>query len=228
MTKVVRHTKGKVRPHNAPWYTLYPRRMSSHAGGALRRRWRTVNGGEDAIVGRRELSQCIVQTLRDRKLRKPYLLVGGVGVGKTAVLVELTRMLAHQGAVPVPIHLRDADGHGDLDFEKMAKRRMAEEADQGVLASGQIDKAWRQLRLDDKVVVLADGLEEALLDEGCRDDRDNIIRRAIDRADRQKLPLIIASPPCSAGRHTGRDRRSGTAERGSGPGVSGQGHQGSG
>ncbi|MES4900770.1 MULTISPECIES: ATP-binding protein [unclassified Streptomyces] len=308
MTKVVRHAKGKVRPHNAPWYTLYPRRVSSRAGGALRRRWRTfttnreasrsifpnrswrrwrlsfgrlvrayaylgtvllcawvavavydsVNGGKtrfqvvqnstwfstairivgpflvasfaltlfllywyhkakkpivdkakaaphelvptagtliDRIVGRRELSQCIVQTLRDRKLRKPYLLVGGVGVGKTAVLVELTRMLAQQGAVPVPIHLRDADGHGELDFEKMARRRMAEEADQGVLASGQIDKTWRQLRLDDKVVVIADGLEEALLDEGRRDDRDNIIRRAIDRADRQKLPLIIASRP---------------------------------
>ncbi|MEU1665602.1 ATP-binding protein [Streptomyces sparsogenes] len=309
MTKVVRHTEGKVRPHNAPWYTLYPRRMLSHAGGTLGKRWRTfrtnreasrsilpnrnwrrwrlsfgrlvwayallgtavvcawvavaiydsVNGQKkswahsvqasswfltvtrivgpflvascaltifliywyhktkkpivdkarqaphelvptagtliDRIVGRRELSQVIVQTLRDRKFRKPYLLVGGVGVGKTAVLVELTRMLAQQDAVPVPIHLRDANGHGELDFEKMAKSRMAEEATQGVLASGQIDKTWRQLRLDDKVVVLADGLEEALVDEKHRDDRDNIIRRAIDRADRQKLPLIIASRP---------------------------------
>ena len=147
------------------------------------------------IVGRRELSQVIAQTLRNRKTRKPYLLVGGVGVGKTAVLVELTRMLAQQSAVPVPISLRDMKDDGELDFEEMARRRFVEEADQGVLAGSNIDKTWRQLRLDGKVVVIADGLEEALLDEKYQDDRDNIIRRAIERADRQKLPLVIASRP---------------------------------
>ncbi|MGX9874821.1 hypothetical protein ACWIG2_15885 [Streptomyces cellulosae] len=147
----------------------------------------------DRIVGRRELAQVMAQTLRNRKTRRPYLLVGGVGVGKTAVLVELTRMLAQQSAVPVPLRLRDMDG--EFDFEQMARRRFAEEADQGVFAAGNIDKAWRQLRLDDKAVVIADGLEEALLDERYREDRDNIIRRAIDRADRQQLPLVIASRP---------------------------------
>ncbi|BFO17005.1 hypothetical protein SHKM778_33930 [Streptomyces sp. KM77-8] len=149
----------------------------------------------DRIVGRHELTQVIAQTLRDRRTRRPYLLVGGVGVGKTAVLVELTRMLAQQSAVPVPLRLRDMDGDGELDFERMARRRFAEVADQGVFASGNIDKAWRQLRLDDKAVVIADGLEEALLDERYREDRDNIIRRAIDRADRQNLPVVIASRP---------------------------------
>ncbi|MEU6147901.1 ATP-binding protein [Streptomyces sp. NPDC047081] len=147
------------------------------------------------IVGRRELSQVMAQTLRNRKTRRPYLLVGGVGVGKTAVLVELTRMLAQHSAVPVPISLRDMKGDGELDFEEMARRRFAEEADQGVLAGSNIDKTWRQLRLDDKAVVIADGLEEALLDKKYQEDRDNIIRRAIDRADRQKLPLVIASRP---------------------------------
>ncbi|GAA3973782.1 ATP-binding protein [Streptomyces plumbiresistens] len=147
------------------------------------------------IVGRRQLSQVMAQTLRNWKTRKPYLLVGGVGVGKTAVLVELTRMLAQQSAVPVPISLRDMRGDGELDFEEMARRRFEEEADQGVLAGSNIDKTWRQLRLDDKAVVIADGLEEALLDEKYQEDRDNIIRRAIERADRQKLPLVIASRP---------------------------------
>ncbi|MER6570943.1 ATP-binding protein [Streptomyces sp. NPDC001093] len=147
------------------------------------------------IVGRRELSQVMAQTLRSRKTRKPYLLVGGVGVGKTAVLVELTRMLAQQSAVPVPISLRDMKGDGELDFEEIARRRFEDEADQGVLAGSNIDKTWRQLRLDDKAVVIADGLEEALLDEKYQEDRDNIIRRAIERADRQKLPLVIASRP---------------------------------
>ncbi|MEU6572724.1 ATP-binding protein [Streptomyces sp. NPDC046805] len=155
----------------------------------------TVGTLVDRIVGRRELSRVIAQTLRDRRTRRPYLLVGGVGVGKTAVLVELTRLLAQQAAVPIPIRLRDMRADGELDFEKMARRRFEEEADQGVLAGGHIDKTWRQLRLDDKAVVLADGLEEALLDDQHRDDRDNMIRRAIDRADRQQLPLVIASRP---------------------------------
>lgn len=307
-TKVIRRPEGKERPHNAPWYTLYPRRWWSRLSGATRKEWRTFRTKREAhksiaaarswrpglfslgpllrayaligtvllfiwvaaavydfvedgksqfhevlgsdwfdavnhiagpvltgsliltffllywyhktkkplidkarsrphelvstagtfgnrIVGRRELSQVIAQTLRNGKTRKPYLLVGGVGVGKTAVLVELTRMLAQQSAVPVPISLRDMKGDGELDFEEMARRRFQEEADQGVLAGSNIDKTWRQLRLDGKVVVIADGLEEALLDEKYQDDRDNIIRRAIERADRQKLPLVIASRP---------------------------------
>ncbi|WP_392970754.1 ATP-binding protein [Streptomyces sp. LN245] len=308
-TKVIRRPEGKERPHDAPWYTLYPRRWWSRLSGATGKEWRTFRTKREAhksiaaarswrpglfslgpllriyaflgtavlliwvglliydfrvddehsqlhkvleslwldavshivapvltgsliltffllywyhktkkplidkararphelvstagtfgnrIVGRRELSQVIAQTLRNGKTRKPYLLVGGVGVGKTAVLVELTRMLAQQSAVPVPISLRDMKGDGELDFEEMARRRFQEEADQGVLAGSNIDKTWRQLRLDGKVVVIADGLEEALLDEKYQEDRDNIIRRAIERADRQKLPLVIASRP---------------------------------
>ncbi|MEV7188147.1 ATP-binding protein [Kitasatospora sp. NPDC093102] len=149
----------------------------------------------DQIVGRRELAQVIAETLRDRRTRKPYLLIGGVGTGKTAVLVELTRVLAEQQAVPVPIQLRDASGNGELDFEEIAKRRFLELADQSVPSSAQGERTWRQLRMDDKAVVLADGLEEAVQDEQHRDDRDNIIRRAIDRAYRQGLPLVIASRP---------------------------------
>jgi hypothetical protein len=147
------------------------------------------------IVGRRELAQVIAETLRDRRTRKPYLLIGGVGAGKTAALVELTQVLAEQQAVPVPIQLRDAAADGELDFEEMAKRRFLELADQSILSSTQGERTWRQLRMDDKVVVLADGLEEAVQDEQHRDDRDNIIRRAIDRANRQGLPLVIASRP---------------------------------
>ncbi|MGX4733980.1 ATP-binding protein [Kitasatospora griseola] len=149
----------------------------------------------DEIVGRDELSQVIAQTLRNRRTRRPYVLIGGVGVGKTAVLVELTRMLAEHGAVPVPVRLRDATVDGELDFEALGRSCFLREAGRGVLFSGQLDRTWRQLRLDDKVVVIADGLEEALLDDAHRDDRDNLIRRAIDRANRDGLPLVVASRP---------------------------------
>ncbi|MEV5509301.1 NACHT domain-containing protein [Streptomyces orinoci] len=303
MIKVVRHPEGKKRPHNAPWYTLYPRRVLSLLTQDARYRWRTARTRWEArrsivpnrswrrfrpsftwlvhayaivgtlalllwieeairdtpgftklqkeqwfqtvsrfvgpflvtafvlglflifwyrktkkpvvekarkdphdlvptsgtivdqVVGREELAQVIAETLRDRRTRKPYLLIGGVGAGKTAVLVELTQLLAEQSAVPVPIQLRDSAMDGELNFEQLAKRRFMELADQSVLSSAQAERTWRQLRLDDKVVVIADGLEEAVQDEQHRDDRDNIIRRAIDRACRQELPLVIASRP---------------------------------
>jgi hypothetical protein len=149
------------------------------------------------IVGREEVAQVIAQRLREHDTRRPYLLVGGVGVGKTAVLVRLTELLARQRAVPVPIRLRDAADGADLHFEHMAKQRFAEEAPQGILARTKNERVWQQLLADDKPVVIADGLEEALLDESLQEDRDNIIRRAIERAHEAKLPLVIASRPHS-------------------------------
>ncbi|WP_328876407.1 ATP-binding protein [Streptomyces sp. NBC_00287] len=179
------------------WYGWTKRR---YLGKARRRPGRLVlTAGQDTddIVGRDEVAQVIAERLRDRDNRRPYLLVGGVGVGKTAVLVRLTELLARRHAVPVPIRLRDAAGEADLNFERMAKRRFAEETPQGTLARTKIDRVWQQLLADDKPVVIADGLEEALLDDSLQQHRDNIIRRAIERAYKEKLPLVIASRPHS-------------------------------
>ncbi|MCT9142317.1 ATP-binding protein [Streptomyces violarus] len=158
-----------------------------------------LTAGQDAteIVGREELAQVIAQRLRERGTRRPYLLVGGVGTGKTAVLVRLTELLAQERAVPVPIRLRDADGGTDLNFERMARQRFAEVAPQGILARTKTDRVWQQLLADDKLVVIADGLEEALLDGGAQQNRDNIIRCAIERAYEERLPVVIASRPHS-------------------------------
>src|SRR2546423_798340 len=69
------------------------------------------------IVGRTELCLVIMRAIRNRDYRRPYLLVGGVGVGKTAVLVQLTKMLAEHRAVPVPVRLRDVET--ELNFGEM-------------------------------------------------------------------------------------------------------------
>jgi hypothetical protein len=61
----------------------------------------------DEVVGRDELCKVLMADLRDRRTR-PHVLVGGVGTGKTAVLVRLTEFLADEGAVPVPVRLRDS------------------------------------------------------------------------------------------------------------------------
>ena len=146
------------------------------------------------IVGRTELCLVIMRAIRNRDYRRPYLLVGGVGVGKTAVLVQLTKMLAEYRAVPVPVRLRDVET--ELNFGEVAREQFCKIVDSGTLPEGQSARVWRQLRRDDKIVVLADGLEETFPEGNENEkDRDNLIRRAIQQAEEQKLPLIITSRP---------------------------------
>jgi hypothetical protein len=143
----------------------------------------------DQVVGRDELCKVLMVDLRDRRAR-PHVLVGGVGTGKTAVLVRLTEFLAGKGAVPVPIRLRDTGN--ELDFEDLARERFLDEVNRYVLSSAEGETIWRRLRKDGKIVVLADGLEEALVGSS---ERDNIIRAAVRKAHQEHLPLVIASRP---------------------------------
>ncbi len=147
------------------------------------------------IVGRDELCRVIMEDIHRPGTRRPHLLVGGVGAGKTAVLVRLTRLLAERQAVPVPIRLRDAKD--ELNFREMAHARFLAMAESGRLSADDAEKVWRQLSKDDKIVVIADGLEEALTEgkASVHEDRDNLIRIAIHRARELRLPLIIASRP---------------------------------
>ncbi|MGI5513463.1 NACHT domain-containing protein [Streptomyces sp. CA-106131] len=153
----------------------------------------------DKVVGREELCAVLAQSLRNRRRRRPYVIIGGVGSGKTAVLVQLTQLLAEKGALPVPIHLRRADlDNGNLNFSELAKKRFSDLVDPGVISRSQSERVWRQLCMDDKAVVIADGLEEAFCDDADQADRDGVIRRAIERASQQGLPLVIASRPHTA------------------------------
>lgn len=146
------------------------------------------------VVGRDELCRVIMEDICYPDTRRPHLLVGGLGAGKTAVLVRLTRLLAERGAVPVPIRLRDATF--DLNFREMAHTRFLAMAE-STLSADNAEKAWRQLSKNDQIVVIADGLEEALTEGSVSvyEDRDSLIRLAIHSARELRLPLIIASRP---------------------------------
>jgi hypothetical protein len=144
------------------------------------------------IVGRDNLCRVLMEDLRDRGSGRPHVLVGGVGTGKTAVVVLLTEMLAKRRAVPVPIRLRDAK---TLDFSALAKDQFMETINERLASAGEGEKAWRRLLQDGRIVVLADGLEEALSGAQDAEERDNKIRIAIRRAYDQRLPLLIASRP---------------------------------
>jgi len=146
----------------------------------------------DQVVGRDELCQAVMADLHDRGTR-PHVIVGGVGTGKTAVLVRLTEFLAERHAIPVPIRLRDATT--DLDFEALARDRFLSEVNPDLFSLAEGETIWRRLRKDGKIIVLADGLEEALVGTSAEPERDNIIRAAIRRAHQQHLPLVIASRP---------------------------------
>jgi len=145
------------------------------------------------VVGRDQLCQVLIEDLRDPATRRPHVVVGGVGTGKTALLVRLTKLLAHGGAVPVPVGLRNAQT--TLDFQELARERFLAEAGGRLLAGTDAEKAWRHLLRNDQIVVLADGMEEALIDGDAEKDRDNLIRLAIRRANNDGLPLVIASRP---------------------------------
>lgn len=152
------------------------------------------------VVGRDPLCDALMTDLRDRDRRRPHVIVGTIGVGKTALLVRLTERLACKGAAPVVLQLRDiqdvedvTEARNKLNFSDLARQRFIEEVSDKTLSPSEGEKVWQRLRYQqDRVVVLADGLEEALREEP---DRDNLIRQAITVADEAKLPLVITSRP---------------------------------
>lgn len=172
------------------------RRVSrKHLEGALTEPWRLVPTATEMpeVVGRDGICAIIERDLHYPAGRRPQIIVGGIGEGKTAVLVRLTQQLARHGAVPVPIQLSEAEE--PLDFAELAKKRFLSRVDQNLITDDEGDKVWRRLCRDDRVVILADGLEEALPDSS---GRDAAIRKAVGEAGAKKMPLVIASRPDEA------------------------------
>ncbi|MGP3922739.1 NACHT domain-containing protein [Streptomyces sp. 8N616] len=145
------------------------------------------------VVGRDQLCSVLMEDLRDRQFRRTHVVVGGVGTGKTALMVLLTEKLAAQHAVPIPLRLRDAGT--DLDFHQLAFDRFCREVQADLRSSSEGEKVWRRLCQQGRIVVLADGLEEAMTDGDLAEERATVIRLAIRRANDEELPLIIASRP---------------------------------
>ena len=154
---------------------------------------RNARDAGSEVVGRDELCNVMIEDLHDPSIRRPHVVIGGVGTGKTALLVRLTELLAEGGAVPVPVRLRDAQE--SLDFRELARKRFVADTNTRLLSDTEGETVWRELCKNDQVVVLADGLEEALIEGNAQNERDNLIRLAIRQANEQRLPLVIASRP---------------------------------
>jgi hypothetical protein len=166
----------------------------THLRNAFEDPWKLVpTATEMKVVGRDEICKIIESDLHYSSGRRAQLIVGGIGEGKTAVLVRLAEELARRGAVPVAVRLADATD--TLDFSELAKRQFIDRVNQSLLTDDEGDKVWRRLCRDDRIVVLADGLEEALRGQP---DRVAIIKRALAEAEREDLPLVITSRPDEA------------------------------
>ncbi len=150
----------------------------------------TAGSNTGKVVGRDELCKVLIDNVHTGHDRRPQLIVGGVGTGKTAVIVRLVELLAGKGATPIAIRMRDVPRN--FSFRDLACSQFQRQISGGLLSSGEGDKIWRYLGKDDRIVVLADGLEEALPGD---EDRDDHIRLAITQARKENLPLVIASRP---------------------------------
>lgn len=153
----------------------------------------TAGGIFGRVVGRDQLCAVLMEDLRDSRFRRTHVVVGGIGTGKTALLVLLTRQLARRGAVPVPVRLRGVEG--DLDFRQLAFDRFRQEVQGHIRSGDEAEKVWRRLSQQGRIVVLADGLEDALTGPGATEERDTVVRMAIRRANDERLPLVITSRP---------------------------------
>ncbi|RQW84045.1 hypothetical protein DKL51_30690 [Micromonospora globispora] len=151
--------------------------------------------GANHVVGRDELCELMIQRLQDEHRRRPLLLVGGIGTGKTATLVRLAEMLMATDVVPVGIDLRTVTDPAKLNFHQLALEQFTKTIDSQLHAAGEADKVWRRLWLENRIVVLADGLEEVLADSAQPADRDSVLREAVRGAVRERLPLVVASRP---------------------------------
>jgi hypothetical protein len=150
----------------------------------------TAGSNTGTVVGRDELCKVLIDNVHTGHDRRPQLIVGGVGTGKTAVIVHLIELLAGKGATPIAIRMRDVPRN--FSFRDLACQQFQRQISGGLLSSGEGDKIWRYLGKDDRIVVLADGLEEALPAD---EDRDDHIRLAITQARKDNLPLVITSRP---------------------------------
>jgi hypothetical protein len=115
---------------------------------------------EEAIAGmRRQLCENLADDLAERPAGSLVLVKGRDGVGKTTLLVALTRRLAQRRCVPIPISLREAVSLTHVG--RMSREAFLESIDDAVDSEGSADAIWRWARRTRRIVVLVDDLDES-------------------------------------------------------------------
>ena len=124
------------------------------------------------VVGRDELCQVMIDDPAGPwHPASTWSVIGGVRTGKTALLVRLTKLLAEQGAVPGAGSAAGRPGADSTSVSWPACGSWPRRTPSSCPMPRE-KKVWRQLCKDDRVVVLADGLEEALIEGEVEKERD--------------------------------------------------------
>jgi hypothetical protein len=92
--------------------------------------------------------------------REVPLVLGEIGAGKSTFMVTLAAYLARRGVVPILVSLRNEQP--PFDIPELARKRFLRHVDHPLLSATAADRLWRQLWHRHLVVVLVDGLDEAL------------------------------------------------------------------
>ena len=103
------------------------------------------------MVGRDALCHEIIEDLRDPITRRPHVVIGGMGAGKTALLVRLAGLLAERGAIPVP--------SGSAMPKKpwiSASSRASDSSPLALFLIPEGEEVWRERLPERQVVILAD------------------------------------------------------------------------
>jgi hypothetical protein len=88
------------------------------------------------------------------------LVLGEIGAGKSTFMVALAAHLARRGVVPILVSLRNE--HPPFDIPELARKCFLRHVDHRLLSATAADRLWRQVWHHRLVVVLVDGLDEAL------------------------------------------------------------------
>jgi len=144
-----------------------------------------------AILARVEQCEEIAEEVRNADVAT-QVITGPPGSGKTIFLLALARYLADRGVVPVPVSLRGAGL--EVDLIARARERLLETIDDWMTYEGHGDRLWRHLRNSGRIVVLADGLDEAI-------DRPSVLaapglaRRVLGASSVHGIPVVVTSRP---------------------------------
>jgi hypothetical protein len=153
-------------------------RLKRRASRRLRRSSPLV----DSILGRDDLVKELASALDHEP--HPQVIIADSAAGKTMVLVKLADFLARRGQVPVLLTL--AGQKKKLNFEELARNAFG-----SVLPHANVkdlDKQWDELRTRGQITVLADDLEKAKVARA-------EVERALQKAQRDKLRVVVASRP---------------------------------
>jgi energy-coupling factor transporter ATP-binding protein EcfA2 len=151
----------------------------------------SVTVGQEAILARLESCEEIAEEVRSSGAAT-QVIVGSAGSGKTTLLLALALYLAERGAVPVVVPLRGAGL--EIDIVELARERLLAKVDDRIGSDGHADRLWRQLRKAGRLVVLADGLDEATAQPSVLA-APGLARGVLRAGSDRGIPVVVTSRP---------------------------------